>query len=723
MTDKKMVTSSRMTSSTTDDEIDLGHLFRTFWRGKWWIALTTIIAFTYGGYQAYVAATPVYTAQSYVVLETRVEQRASLQGVVSGLGGDYLGMLTEIEVLQSRELIRKLVVRLDLLQDSEFNRQMPSKAATPSDPVKFSVWSIIPNARNALKVLIFGETPPRIEPTPDEILDSTVSNVLAKISVAMVEATYVYEITATTTDPKKSALIANTLADVYILNQLDVKFEATEQATAWLSGRVSELQIALENAEAAVKTFSVGTTLVSPAALEGLNRQVKDLRERLSGAVTASKLATARYSALEAAFETGDRAHMVDVAGESSLKRTFDLVEKGSIKTEVFDTQFEREIARGKIDVTRSSTQEAALRKSMDELEKEIGQQSQDLVKLQQLQREAEASRLIYEYFLGRLKETAVQQGIQQADSRVLSLAVVPKAPSAPRKSRIMAMYGIVGFLFGVALIFLREFRHNNFRSAEELEASTGYTVMGQIPIIPGRKRKVVLEYLVSKPASAAAEAVRNLRTSVLLSNVDKPPQIILSTSSIPGEGKTTQSIALAQNFSGLGKKVLLIEGDMRRRVFNQYFDIREERGILSVISGVFKLSDVVTHHDQLGADILVGEKAATNAADIFASESFARVLAEAREIYDIIVIDTPPVLVVPDARVIAQSADAILYSVKWDSTSKSQVIEGLRLFESVNAPVTGLVLSQINPQGMKRYGYGGQYGAYAKYGKNYYSN
>lgn len=719
MTDKQ----SNKINESGNDEIDLSQIFNTLWRGKWWIALTTIIAVIIGGYKAYVTAVPFYTANSYVVLETRQESITNIEGVLSGVSGSHVGVLTEIEVLQSRELIRKLVERLDLLQDPEFNYNLPAVGTSSSDETTFDIGAIQRAAKKVVRDLLLGEAPPKLTPSAESVLESVVSNVLKTISVSNVTKTFVFKITVTTRDPNKSALIANTLGDVYIVNQLDVKFEATEQATTWLTGRVSELQISLEAAEAAAKTFSSGTSLVSPAALEGLNRQVKDLRERLDVAVNASRLAAAQLSELTSAFDTGDRAQMVDAAGSNSLKQTYDLVEKGSMSADVFDTQFQREMARAEIDLTRSSAQEEALQNSMDNLEKEIEQQSKDLVTLQQMQREAEASRLIYEYFLGRLKETAVQQGIQRADSRILSLAVVPKSPSAPVKSRILAMHFILGFFFGTALIFLREFRQNKFRSADELEAVTGYTVMGQIPIISARKRKGILNYLVSKPASAAAEAVRNLRTSLLLSNIDKPPQVIISTSSIPGEGKTTQSIALAQNFSALGKKVLLVEGDMRRRVFNQYFKLEEKRGIISVLSAESKLSDVVVYVEQLGADILIGEKAATNAADIFASESFSKFLGDAREVYDIIIIDTPPVLVVPDARVIAQSADAILYSVKWDSTSKSQVIEGLRLFESVNTPVTGLVLSQINPAGMRRYGYGGQYGAYAKYGKNYYTN
>ena len=247
---------------------------------------------------------------------------------------------------------------------------------------------------------------------------------------------------------------------------------------------------------------------------------------------------------------------------------------------------------------------------------------------------------------------------------------------------------------------------------------------MGQVPRLPTSKRQDALQYLREKPVSAAAEAIRNLRTSVMLSNVDRPPQVIMLTSSIPGEGKTTMALALTQSFASLNKRTLLIEGDLRRLVFSEYFSASDyNQGLVSVLAGETKLADATRHIDEVGTDILLGEKFEANVADLFSSERFAQLISEARAKYDVIVIDTPPVLVVPEARTIAGQADALLFAVHWDSTDQSQVAEGLRMLESVGQRPTGLVLNQIDMKGMKRYGYGGQYGAYAQYGQQYYNN
>jgi len=244
-------------------------------------------------------------------------------------------------------------------------------------------------------------------------------------------------------------------------------------------------------------------------------------------------------------------------------------------------------------------------------------------------------------------------------------------------------------------------------------------TVLGQIPRIPAGKRAKVLKYLADKPTSAAAEAVRNLRTSVLLANPDNPPQVIMSTSSVPGEGKTTQSLGLAQNLAGLDKKVLLVEGDIRKLVFAQYFNIKGKKGLISVLNGQASIEEAAVFEPSLNADVLIGEKSKVNAADLFSGDEFTDFLDEMRATYDYVIIDTPPVLAVPDARVIGRVVDAVIYTVKWDSTTQRQVTEGLKSLRSVGVKVTGLVLGQINPKGQKRYGYGDTSGSYGGYHDN----
>ncbi|WP_299288209.1 polysaccharide biosynthesis tyrosine autokinase [uncultured Tateyamaria sp.] len=618
-------------SQSDGDVIDLGGLASTIWRGKWVICAATAIAILLGGYYAYVLATPIFRSTAVVILETNQEQIIDLQSVVGGLSGDTSEVNSEVEVLRARGLMGEVVDRLDLTQDPEFNRALR--------PV--TLWA---RTKGLVKSGL-GLGGPTFELTPQEqtqqTRDAVISTLLHAVTVRNVPLSLVFQVTVETENPRKSARIADTIVELYILNQVEVKFETTRQATLWLGTRVSELQARLESAEADVSTFRGSTELVSVGGMQALERQIKDVRDRIS---TASASGT-------------DRQVQSLRAAERDLKQALD-------------------------------------------------RQSEDLITLQQLTREAEATRVLYEYFLTRFNETSAQQGIQQADSRILSDAVVPLFASEPRKPLILAMSGVLGLMLGTGFVVLREMGHNGFRTAQDLEAFAGYAVLGQVPVMPVTGRRDVLRYLSDKPTSAAVEAIRNLRTSIMLSNVDTPPQVILFTSSVPGEGKTTNALALAQNLLGLGKRVLLIEGDIRRRTLHAYFTALPDYGIVSVLNGQKSLAEAVFQSEHFGADILAGEATTTSAADLFASESFRTLMTEARGAYDAIIIDTPPVLVVPDARIIAEQVDAIIFSVQWDKTNETQVEEALRVFHTSGQRVTGLVLSQINPKGMKRYGY-----------------
>ncbi|NVK21494.1 MAG: polysaccharide biosynthesis tyrosine autokinase [Kangiellaceae bacterium] len=682
-------------------------ILNVLWRGKFIILAGLLIGLGLGWYYANYVAEPVYRASSVVMMESREQTVVNLDSVVGGLpSADQSVLNSEAEVIRSRGLLGKVVDDLDLTSDPEFNVYLR--------PIGWKT-----KLKQNIMALFGADIEERTLPPMEVQRSDTISMLRNAINVRNISASLVFNITVETESAEKSAVLANRTAEIYILNQLDVKYDASRQATSWLADRVAELQSDLESADAKVKQFRSETELVNADGLLLREQQLKDLRDRIENSTRGIETAEAKIAAMQAASEYPEKAQ---AAGDVQLQQFLPRIDQPTIQT-AFDNRYETLMARARTDIERLTTQRETLSSALQELEGQIQTQGRDLTELQQLTREAEASRLLYEHFLTRLKETSAQEGIQQADSRILSEAVTPKSPSAPNVQLIMAMNAILGTIAGVGIVLLLELRNNSYRTASLLEAGTGYPVLGQIPSLPIRQRRNAITYLADKPTSAAAEAVRNLRTSILLSNIDSPPQVLMTCSSLPGEGKTTMALALTQNLVGLGKKVLLVEGDIRRRVMTQYVKRQKPAGLVSVLSGKTDLETTVTYDELLQADVLLGEETAVNGADLFSSEAFAAFVRRARELYDYVIIDTPPVLVVPDARIIAQQADAVVFVVKWDSTTKTQVRESLTMFERVNCPVSGLVLNNISARGMKRYGYGGNYGAYAAYGNKYYIN
>lgn len=698
--------------SADEYEFDLRAIFNVIWRGKFWIFLAATLGFIVGGFYAFRVAVPIYPASSIILLNNQRENVVDIQGVVSdnlltGGWGDRSRMSTEIIAMTSRNMMSKLVDHLNLMEDPEYNRtliKVSDEAAAGGFSLRGFVYNLFARKGDVVAK----------ERSEEEISAAVRANIIERLirtlRVQTINDTHTFEISAVTTSPVESVRLANGLANVYIQDSVDQKFTTTERASQWLSQKAAELKIELEESEQRIKKFSDGTNLISEESLSLLTTQLKDLRQRIS--LMKSDLAAEQfqYENLQAAIATGDVQQIAENANDGQLAQLASGVLNGNTERSVFDARAQALASQSKTVFERTNQQLQALATSESSLRQKIEEQSDDLVALQQLERETEASSLLYESFLSRLKEISIQQGMLSPSSRMLSPAI-PQDKSAPRRPRIMMLCLILGGIIASGILLFREFMNSTFRTPEDLETFSTHRLLGTVPRLKEKTRKGVLGYVTKHPTSAFAESIRNLRTSILLSDIDNPPQVIMSTSSQPAEGKTTISLTLAQNMAGLGKRVLVLEGDIRKRVFAEYFDISDKTGFIAVMTGDAKLEDSVYRPDGLGVDILIGEKSSANAADIFSSQKFADLIKQLRESYDYIVIDTPPVLAVPDARIVAQHVDAIVYSVRWDKTLKAELKNGLAMFDNVGVTIDGLVMTQLDTKRMKSYGYTGKYG------------
>lgn len=675
----------------SSDSISLSSVVDLIWGGKYIILLFMILFGGLGVYYVEEVAVPLYEAEADVVLE---EDQGETNPLTAGFFGGFSSMdvLTEQEVLVSRRVVTRLVENMNLIEDPEFNFYLLEDADLEGI-------------------------------TPEIILQETITVARDAFYTENEDFSNVIKVIATSTDENKSAALATGLIEAYIEDQLELKFDNLERNTAWLTERAAELKIELEQSQVAIKQFRDDATLINQDTLALLLRQLKAIRSRIEETDQQRGVTETELANLQNAVESKDNNLIAEVSKDGPLAALAERVRTGVVRQADFDRRL-RTVLQIKTNAVASVNQQIdSLIKSEAELTERFNKQSDDLIELQQLERDAEANTLLYETFLARLKENTVQRGLQKADASLLSIAV-PGKKSFPRSTRTVAALILFGGLFGMLIVFYREMRRDVIETPAEAEAVSGLRVLSSIPMIKSIKRKNMIQYLKEKPTSSLAEAVRNLRTSILMSGGDQAPQIIMPTSSLPGEGKTFHSLSLCQNLSGLDKSVLLIEGDIRRRVFTQHLQQSDvEFGLADVVMHGTEIEDAIYFNEQLGVDVMFSSQTEANAGDVFSAPRFEAMLNELREKYDHIIIDTPPVLVVPDARIIGKYADVVVYVIRWGKTPKTIVRQGLGMLETVGANILGISLSQVAVGGQKGGKYYG-YGAYGEYGaKNYYDS
>ena len=657
--------------------IDFSDLIYAFWQGKWAIIITTACAIFAGGYYAFVIVTPLYQSSSVVILEPKTDKIVTFQTVSSGLTGDTPEVNSEVEILRARSLMHDVVDHLGLFNDPEFNRTL-----TP------------PTAKVVLKSQIKRKlgwfSPPEILSEQNfnrRTRDSVVSALLRKVRIENLRQSTVFRISVQTKSAAKSAQIADAIAEIYIKRQVARKVGAAAQATVWLETRVDELQIELEHAEIAVSGFSASTALVSPEKLQALKRQIKAMRERIIAAEQKAVLSSLNAKTLENADSVETK---IAAADDGQLSR---FAQEDRTKV-AFEQRFETIKTRATSDLVRTRQQLETLKVSEATLSLRIAKQGQDLISLQQLNREAQATRVLYEHFLTRLKETAAQQGLQNAYSRILSPAVIPYNPSEPRKSLILSMSAIFGLGASIFFVLFGELRRTTFRSLSGLERYLGIIGIARLPVLPVNRKADFLDYLSAHPTDWFPNAIRGLRTSLMLSPTAKT-QTIAVTSAQPDEGCSATAVALAYDFTRLGKRVLLVDTNQTKDGLNDYFGDEPTRGVFSILRGEHEMNQSFHHPENLGADILFATDNSLSAGDLFLSQAFQTFLDDMRDRYDIVLLNVPAIMTSPSAHAVLKSAETVLLNVKWDSTNKHQVNNAMRILDNIGITVTGLILSE----------------------------
>ena len=728
-------------------EISLSKIFNTLWlRRRILLSVTftiSLLAILYI-YQL----VPRYTSATQLLIGINSAKVVDIQEVLGGSMDGDSAVIGEMEVIKSRELARKLISELNLEQYEEFNPDLKK----PGFFAQLNPKNLIPES---WKEAIGTEA---IEVSADEKQEAHLTHLinafLTKLTVSQVKRSQVINISFESINPKLAALLANKLADKYIIGQLQAKFDATKKATDWLNDQLGDLKKKVEQSELAVESYRKTHNLIEVSKGTGVSQQqLTEINSQLIVSRALRAEAEAKYQQIEAIARSGkDIDSVADVLNspligtlrsqESEVQRKYSemLVEYGPRHPRMIQMQAEindikakiaqeiKKIAAGlrnSLEVSRAH--EGSLSGSLKQIENKTAGNSQAEVELHALEREATANKALFETFLGRYKETASTQGISQADARVISFAEIPLAASFP-KTNLMVMVSLLGALFsGIAVVFVLEQLNPGVRSPEQIQELFNLPTLAIVPIVTELKMSAH-EYLTHKPQSALAESMNTLGISLSLLNPDSATKSILITSSVPSEGKSTLACLLAKQTASTGKKVVLIDCDLRRPTIAKYFGLdKTTLGLTDyLMNHELQVNDLLVNEPQTGLKILTqGHAGYVNPSSLFSSHRMAALIETLKNQADLLILDSPPIMAVPDTRTLGSLVDSTVYVLNWDKTPKNVVANGLQILRADgHNNLAGIVLQKVNMAQYGRYGYGdsGYYYSYGRY-KEYYTN
>ena len=579
-----------------------------------------------------------------------------------------------------------------------------------------------------------------------------IASLESRLRVATRSRSYVIAVSLDSAVPAKAKQIVETITDFYVVDQLQAKLDANKRATEFFDDRLAELKRKVEAAERAVATYreksglTIGKDLtVVSQSLSELNTQLiqaraqrvdRELRlvalQRAArnpatlGAVT-EVMANHTISGLRAQeAEVGRRiGDLVKLYGESYPSVLQARSEQRQIQAFIA-AEVAKIISSVNGDVEAARAKEAELQQQVSQLEQQAGGLGQQEVELRQLQREAQSTQAIYEDFLSRSQELREQQDIQQPDARILSPSSVSPDKVYPRYGLTMIVAILVGLGIGVVAIGLLERLDDSLRSGDQIERLTGRPLVGMIPRLARRKLRqfTPARFAIENPTSAYAEALRSAFTAITLGSLDKPPRVILITSSLPGEGKSTFACSLAGLMarSNPVKRIVIVDCDLRRSSVVSSLGVPATGGTIDeYLAGSKTLDQTLGCDESSGLYYVPARRNTPNSAEILNSNVMRAFVQGLAKQFDLVILDTPPLITVSDALVTAQLADYVVFLVRWEQTSRELAVNALNQMRDLRKHV-GVVLAQVDVRRHMRYGYSDHGYCNSKY-RDYYTN
>lgn len=667
--------------------------------------------------------TPKYSATAVIMLDDRTNSVADVNTVLGGLPTESASVVqNQIQVLTSQQLAGRIVDKLGLEKDPEFNKEL--------SPGLMTLFGLLPTDDASSLPL---------RPSLAQGREAAVERLLKHVSVEQVGVTTTMTISVASVDAAKSARITNAYAEGYVEDQLTAKFEATKKAAGWLSNRVREMAAQVQSDQVALQAYKAEHGIVDAVGGGSLvDQQTASVNVQLINAKADLAQKTALYNrtlelqragrAVEASQVVGSPLIAQLRAQEAELQRQEAQLSSRylpkhpklvDIRSQMSDTKSKiaGEVARvidslaNDVAVSRANVQ--SLQNSLDQLQSKSQTENSASVKLKALESTAMSSRSIYEGLLSRLKEIQGQEGIAAADARIISRALEPTAAS-PRPASVLGMAVPASLVLGLLFAFLAEALDPSLRTTEHVDRYVGLPVLTTIPEISSQNgRQQVAESVVSDPSSSFSEAIRGLYLGLSLSNADRGPKVLLVTSAVPGEGKTVVAVSLARLAARNGRRVIIVDADFRRPSVARTMGLEGETGgVVDVLDGRLPLDQCVVQDPRSHSLVLPGTGKAMDPSDLLTSNTLEKLIVTLRAKYDLVIIDTAPLLPVNDTLALAQLGDATLFVTHSGKTPREAVITAVRGLKAKKAVVAGIALTRtkIDPRyGYQEYLYGAQ--------------
>lgn len=682
------------------------------------VAIITVVFLVAAGGLTFLQ-TPMYTAKTTLLFDPKKAQ-VGREAIAPQDSAKDSAVDTQSEVLQSPTIVLNVINTLHLDQDPEFNDNLvkPRQGVAPADP-----------ASNR---------------------DALITAVAKELRAKRVGQTMLFELAYTNRDPNKAARIANAFADAYIKDQVQQKLDSARKSTVLLNSQMDNLRQQVETAQAAVQAFKARNNLLSTSGSTLTEQEISSLKTQ--EAIARVQLAEA--NALLSAGQHGAAATGNGDSGTGALaspvitnlrqqradtSRQLAALESkyGPMHPQVInqrkaladtDAQIRDELDRVNNNL-RANVQVAqqrlnSIQSSISGTRSELVNGNAASVQLAQLQRDADAAQTLYDAFLNRAKETTAQQATAEADARVNSIALPPTKPSSPNLAINMFLGLLFGLGLGVTTAFFIERWNVRLSTMEDVERRLNLAFLAGLPTLASSVKKPSTksptEAILRHPLSSFAEAFRGLGTALVHGQDGGGVKIIAVSSALPGEGKTTTSICLTRVMALSGSRVLLMDCDLRRRSATAIMAPGAAIGLIDVIEGRATLEEALIEDTASGAWFLPIAKDAHLAKSPIQSPNFDALLERLRADFDLVIIDTAPVLPVVDTRILSQKVDALALIVKWRATPMRAVQAAIHQIEAVNGIVSGVALSLIDLNAQARSGYGDPHYYYRDF-KGYY--